>query len=121
MRGAADPRPIGRRSDAWGSQTGFGVFCLQRCCVFEFGESLLRALRRGEVALSLVARARLLERGGRLVGASGNRQYFAEVGVRVSPVGRQVGPLGERDRLARETFGLLRLSATCEHFRPYLP
>ena len=65
--------------------------------------------------------ARLLERGGCLVGASGKHQYFAEVGVGVPELGRLVGPFGERGRLARETFGLLRLSATCEHFCPYLP
>jgi len=61
----------------------YGERSLRRC-VLELGESRLRALRRDEVALALVALECLLERGGCFVGLAREQEHLGEVGVCVS-------------------------------------
>ena len=47
--------------------------------MIDFGESSLRAPRRGEVAFALEALDRLLKRGGCLAGLPGEHEHFGEV------------------------------------------
>src|SRR5437879_5695281 len=78
-----------------------------RACRLRLFEPFADPPRKRVVPLALVPLKREREGRGRLVRPAGTREHLGEVAERIALEAETVGALGERDRLPRESLGLV--------------